>query len=72
MNFITVSDTFSSDHLVIYSETSIPVHVPSSDQIDHNINPPSTRIEILDFNQSNWTKLKESLLIDPLHSAEHL
>ena len=30
-------------------------------QIDQNVNPPSTRIEILDFNKSNWEKLKESL-----------
>ena len=61
MNFITVSDTFLSDHRVIYAETLIPVHVPGTVQIDQNLNLPSTRIEILDFNKSNWPKLKESL-----------
>ena len=61
INFITVSDTFLSDHRVIYAETLIPVHDSSTVQIDQNLNPPSTRIEILDFNKSNWPKLKESL-----------
>ena len=61
INFITVSDTFLSDHRVIYAETLIPVHDSSTVQIDKSLNPPSTRIEILDFNKSNWPKLKESL-----------
>ena len=61
INSITVSDTFLSDHRVIYAETLIPVHDPSTVQIDLNLNPPSTRIEIVDFNKSNWPKLKESL-----------
>ena len=52
---------FLSDHLVIYAETLIPVHDSNTVQIDQNLNPPSTRIEILDFNMSNWPKLKESL-----------
>ena len=61
INFITISDTFLSDHRVIYAETLIPLHDSSTVQIDQNLNPPSTRIEILDFNKSNWPKLKESL-----------
>ena len=61
INFITVSDTFLSDHRVIYAETLIPVHDSSTVQIDQNLNPPSTRIEILDFIKSNLPKLKESL-----------
>ena len=67
INFITASDTFLSDHCVIYAETLTPVHDSSTVQIDQNLNnatpspPPSTRIEILDFNKSNWPKLKESL-----------
>ena len=47
INLITVSDTFLSDHRVIYTETLIPVHDSSTVQIDQNINPPSIRIEIL-------------------------
>ena len=61
VNFITVSDTFLSDHHVIYAETLIPVHDSSTVQIDQNLKPPSTCIKILDFNKSNWLKLKESL-----------
>ena len=61
INFITVSDTFLSDHRIIYAETFIPVHAPSTVQIDQNLNPSSTRIEILRFNKSNWPKFKESL-----------
>ena len=61
INVITVSDSFRSDHHVIYTETLIPVHVPSTVQIDQNLNAPSTCIEILDFNKSNWPKRKESL-----------
>ena len=60
INFITVSDTFFFDHRVIYAETLIPVHDSSTVQIDQNLNPPSTHIEILDFNKSNWPKLKDS------------
>ena len=40
INYITVSNTFRSDHRVIYYETLIPVHVPSRVQIDQNLNPP--------------------------------
>ena len=46
---------------VIYTETLIPIHVPSTVQINQSINPPSTRIEILDFNQSYWPKPKDSI-----------
>ena len=40
INCITVSDTFLSDHHVIYAETLIPVHESSTVQIDQNLNPP--------------------------------
>ena len=61
INSITVSDTFLSDHHIIYADTVIPVIVPSTAQKNQSLNPPSTRIETLDFNKANWPKLKESL-----------
>ena len=73
-NFITVSDTFLSDHRVIYAEILIPVYDSSTVQIDQNLTPsPSTRIEI-------WTLISKIgqnsrslliLLIGPLHFVEH-
>ena len=32
-----------------------------SNKYDQSLNPPSTRIETLDFNKENWPKLKEPL-----------
>ena len=61
INSITVSDTVLSDHRIIYADTLIRVHVPSTAQKDKSLNPPSTRIETLDFIKLNWPKLKESL-----------
>ena len=58
---IIFQDTFLFDHRVIYAEAFIPVHVPNTVKIDQNLNTASTCIEILDFNQSYWVKLKESL-----------
>ena len=60
INCITVSGTFLSDHHVIHAETLIPVHVPSTVQIDQNLTPPPILIDILEFNKSNWPKLKGS------------
>ena len=61
INSLTVSDNFLSDHRIIYADTLIPVIVPSTDQKNQSLNPPSTHIETLDFNKANWPKLKESL-----------
>ena len=47
------------DHRVIYAESLIPVYDSSIVKIYQNTS--STRIGILDFNKSNWPKLKESL-----------
>ena len=61
INSITVSDTFLSDHHIIYADTLIPVIVPSTAQKNQSLNLLSTRIETLDFNKANWPKFKESL-----------
>ena len=42
---ITVSDTFLSDHHIIYADTLISVIVPSTAQKNQSLNLPSTRIE---------------------------
>ena len=61
---MTVLQNSVSDHHVIYAETLLPVHDPSTVQIDQNLNPPSTRIEILDFNIiSQIVQNSRSLLI---------
>ena len=49
-----------SPYLILFCLV-IPVHVSSTVQIDQNLNPPSTRFEMLDFNKSNWPKFNESL-----------
>ena len=73
INFITVSDTFLSDHRVIYAETLIPVHDSSTVQIDQNLNPhqPVLRFWTLTSQIGQNSRCLLILLIGPLHFVEH-
>ena len=58
---MTYNTSFSPTIRERASDRIREVHDSSTVQIDQNLNPPLTRIEILDFTKSNWPKLKESL-----------
>ena len=72
IKYITVSDSFFSEHRVIYAETFTPVHDPSTVQIDQNLNHSPPHQPVMRF----WTLISQIgqisrslliLLIGPLH-----
>ena len=74
INSITVSDTFLSDHRIIYADTLIPVIVPSTAQKNQSLNP---HLPVL----RHWTLIRQIgpnsrslliILIGQLLSVEHL
>ena len=59
VNYITTTNTFLSDHLMIHVSTSIPVH--TTIPVAQSLNPSSNVFEKIDINRADWPQLAMSL-----------